>query len=209
MCTGAGLRSTNPLNRVDCEIGRRSAAIGIYSNDVALMSRAVATPIEQRDCCSGGDLCIESLEQLLAVPEKGREEGRGSEHAGSLTFAGPCGGVTFSTTRDLTCVAAGLCYAEYLTGQAVSFDGAYAVELGKQRWIPLGCVPDLRSTVTPAAEAGRWDAVWPAQSSLKAYLGCPGVSKESLPPPQPSQRSSVHSSATRHGECLKKRSNRS
>jgi transposase-like protein len=43
------LRSTNPLERVNREIGRRSDVIGIFPDDAALLRLAASLLIEQND----------------------------------------------------------------------------------------------------------------------------------------------------------------
>lgn len=62
------LRSTNPLERVNREIGRRSDVVGIYPNDAALVRLAGSLLIEQNDEWLVGRryLSIESLETVLA-----------------------------------------------------------------------------------------------------------------------------------------------
>jgi transposase-like protein len=47
------LRSTNPLERFNKEIGRRTDVVGIFPNDRALLRLAASLVIEQNDCHEG------------------------------------------------------------------------------------------------------------------------------------------------------------
>ena len=61
------LRSTNPLERVNREIGRRTDVVGIFPNDRALIRLAASVVIEQNDEWLVGHryLSSHSLEAIL------------------------------------------------------------------------------------------------------------------------------------------------
>jgi transposase-like protein len=85
------LRSTNLLERVNREIGRRSDVVGIYSNDAALIRLASALPVEQN----------EWLRATLPPGGVASLGARSREHGGDAGGGGTAGGLrTPRTTAD-------------------------------------------------------------------------------------------------------------
>jgi transposase-like protein len=70
------LRSTNPLERVNREIGRRTDVVGIFPNDRALLRLAASVVIEQNDEWLVGRryLSLDSLAPLLERSDHDEEE---------------------------------------------------------------------------------------------------------------------------------------
>ena len=80
------LRSTNPLERVNREIGRRTDVVGIFPNDRSLIRLAASVVIEQNDEWLVGRryLSNHSLETLL---DQEKKEDKTKEEARELTTA--------------------------------------------------------------------------------------------------------------------------
>src|SRR5438477_2452079 len=80
------LRSTNPLERVNREIGRRTDVVGIFPNDRALIRLAASVVIEQNDEWLVGRryLSAHSLEALL---DQEKDDKTNQEEARELTAA--------------------------------------------------------------------------------------------------------------------------
>jgi transposase-like protein len=70
------LRSTNPLERVNREIGRRTDVVGIFPNDQALIRLATSVVIEQNDEWLVGHryLSSHSLDAILAYDTKDNKQ---------------------------------------------------------------------------------------------------------------------------------------
>jgi len=80
------LRSTNPLERVNREIGRRTDVVGIFPNDRSLIRLAASVVIEQNDEWLVGhrNLSNHSLEALL---DQERKQNDNREETRELTAA--------------------------------------------------------------------------------------------------------------------------
>ena len=86
------LRSTNPLERVNKEIGRRSDVVGIFPNDAAAVRLAGALPSEQNDewLVQRRYLSAESMALILDAthePENSLEQQPDRKEAAALNAA--------------------------------------------------------------------------------------------------------------------------
>ena len=83
------IRSTNPLERVNKEIGRRTDVVGIFPNDQAVIRLAGARLSEQNDewLIQRRYLSVESLAITLAEPGDHTEPTRTEEVVGHLAAA--------------------------------------------------------------------------------------------------------------------------
>src|SRR2546426_3522786 len=82
----AKLRSTNPLERVNREIGRRTDVVGIFPNDRSLIRLAASVVIEQNDEWLAGRRHL-SNHSLEAILDQEKKEDKDREETHELTAA--------------------------------------------------------------------------------------------------------------------------
>jgi putative transposase len=84
------IRSTNPLERVNLEIARRSDVVGIYPNDAALLRLATSLLVEQNDewLIQKRYLSLHSLALLTDEPCGPADDDQPAQHEGALAAVG-------------------------------------------------------------------------------------------------------------------------
>ena len=84
------IRSTNPLERVNLEIARRSDVVGIYPNDAALLRLATSLLVEQNDewLIQNRYLSLHSLALLTDAPSGPADGDQPAQHEGALAAVG-------------------------------------------------------------------------------------------------------------------------
>jgi putative transposase len=84
------IRSTNPLERVNLEIARRSDVVGIYPNDAALLRLATSLLVEQNDewLIQKRYLSLHSLALLTDGPCGPADGDQPAQHEGALAALG-------------------------------------------------------------------------------------------------------------------------
>lgn len=82
------LRSTNPLERVNREIGRRTDVVGIFPNDRSLLRLAASVVIEQNDEWLVGRRHL-SLDSLTPLLQERYDKEEHTEEVPALTAAWP------------------------------------------------------------------------------------------------------------------------
>jgi putative transposase len=95
------LRSTNPLERVNKEIGRRADVVGIFPNDQAVIRLAGALLSEQNDewLVQRRYLSVESIALILADPATPEPQPQVEQEVPSLSHGATLGATTRSAAK--------------------------------------------------------------------------------------------------------------
>jgi putative transposase len=83
----AKLRSTNPLERVNREIGRRTDVVGIFPNDRSLIRLAASVVIEQNDEWLVGRRYLGNHSPEAVLDEEQQDEDKDRKETRELTMA--------------------------------------------------------------------------------------------------------------------------
>ena len=111
------LRSTNPLERVNREIGRRTDVVGIFPNDRSLIRLAASVVIEQNDEWLVGHRYL-SQHSLDAILTDFNKDNNNRRHASSPQHEQP---TSYTTPRDLTRIT-------WVAERASRFDASFSPE---------------------------------------------------------------------------------